>query len=90
MIRQEAYEWIADTFGTNLAVAEWEGDLYPKYKRIKDVPEDLKVIALTNFIINRGIYQQVHRELYRLKKKIGKRIIKESTLYEKAIDNVLG
>ena len=58
MIRQEAYEWIADTFGTSLAVAEWEGDLYPKYKRIKDVPEDLKVIALTNFIINRGIYQQ--------------------------------
>lgn len=87
-MRLEQYQRIAETFGVNVGVAEWSEPFYPQYKRIKDVPEELKVIALTNFIIEEGIYQQVHRELFRLRKKIGKRRIKESTLYHKAIDIV--
>ena len=90
MIRYETYKRISDEYGVDVGIAEWEGGglVYPTYERVKDIPEDMKVVALTNFIIEHNIYQQVHRELYRLRLKIGKRKIKESTLYEKAIDIV--
>lgn len=89
MIREEAYHKIANEFGTGVGIAEWEGDFYPHYTNISKMPDEMKVIILTNLIIKEGIYQQVHRELYRLKNKIGKRRIKESTLYEKAINNIM-
>jgi hypothetical protein len=88
MIRPEIYHRIANEFAVGVGVAEWEGAFYPHYTNIRKMPDEMKVIALTNFMIREGMYQQVHRELYRLRKKIGKRNIKESTLYEKAITNV--
>lgn len=88
MIRQEVYLRLANEFGVGIGIAEWEHPFYPQYERVKDIPEEMKVIALTNFIIEQEIYQQVQRELYRLRIKIGKRRIKESTLYHKAIDIV--
>ena len=89
MLKQQHYYQIAEEFGTDLAIAEWEGDLYPHYTNLRKMPDDMKVIILTNLIIREGIYQQVQRELWRLRNKIGKRRIKESTLYEKAINNVV-
>lgn len=88
MIRDETYHRIAEEFAVGVGVAEWSGNFYPHYTNIRKMPDEMKVIALTNFMIREGMYQQVHRELYRLRKKIGKRNIKESTLYEKAINNV--
>lgn len=88
-MRIEQYEKMAAMFGTGVGVAEWSGDFYPDVVSVSTMSDEMKVIALTNHIIEQGIYQQVHRELYRLRKKIGKRRIKESTLYEKAIDNVI-
>lgn len=90
MLTYKHYKEISDYFAVDVGIAEWEGGglVYPTYERVKDIPEDMKIVALTNFIIEHNIYQPVHRELYRLRLKIGKRRIKESTLYEKAIDNV--
>jgi len=87
MIREETYHRIANEYGVNVGIAEWEGNFYPYYSNISKMPDDYKVVLLTNLIIREGIYQQVHRELYHLRKKIGKRKIKESTLYEKSINN---
>jgi hypothetical protein len=89
MIREEYYIKIANEYGVGVGIAEWSGDFYPHYSNLKKMPDEFKVIILTNHIINEGIYQQVHRELFRLRNKIGKRKIKESTLYEKAINNVM-
>jgi hypothetical protein len=87
-MRIEQYERIASEFKADIGIAEWSHPFYPQYQRVKDIPEEMKVIALTNFIIEEGIYHQVHRELYKLRMNIGKRRIKESTLYRKAIDKV--
>lgn len=89
MLREETYHRIANEFGVGVGIAEWSGDFYPHYSNLKKMPDDFKVIILTNLIIREGIYQQVQRELFRLRLKIGKRRIKESTLYEKAINNVV-
>ena len=89
MIREETYHRIANEYGVGVGIAEWTGNFYPHYTNVAKIPDEYKVIILTNLIIKEGIYQQVHRELYRLRKKIGKRRIKESTLYEKAINNVV-
>jgi hypothetical protein len=88
MIRQETYQRIADTFGTGLGVAEWEGNFYPYYSNIKKMPDEYKVIALTNFIIREEVYQQVIREVLRLETKYKNKRIKQSTIYEKAINNI--
>jgi len=89
MLREETYHRIANEYGVGVGIAEWSGDFYPHYSNLKKMPDDFKVIILTNLIIREGIYQQVQRELFRLRLKIGKRRIKESTLYEKAINNVV-
>ena len=88
MIRAETYHRIANEYGVGVGIAEWSGNFYPHYPNIRKMPDEMKVIALTNLIIREGIYQQVHRELYNLRIKIGNRRIKESTLYRKAIDKV--
>lgn len=88
MIREETYHRLANEFGVGVGIAEWTEPFYPYYP-VSKMPDEMKVIILTNLIIREKIYQQVHRELYRLKNKIGKRRIKESTLYEKAINNVV-
>ena len=86
MIRQETYIRIANTFGTGLAKAEWEGNFYPYYTNVRKMPDELKVIALTNFVIREEVYQQVIREVLRLETKYKNKRIKQSTIYEKAIN----
>jgi len=88
MLRQEHYQRIADEFGTGLGVAEWNEPFYGYHKSIRKMPDDIKIALLTGWIIKQNIYQQVHRELYRLENKYKNRRIKELTLYEKAIDIV--
>jgi hypothetical protein len=88
MIREETYHRIANEFAVGVGVAEWSGNFYPHYTNIRKMPDEMKVIALTNFMIREGIYQQVIREVIRLETKYGKRNIKRSTIYEKAITNV--
>lgn len=89
MLTLQQYNKLAQDYSVDIAIAEWEGDLYPHYTNIRKMPDEMKVIALTNFIIRNGIYQQVHRELHRLQNKYKNKKIKESTLYEKAINNVV-
>jgi hypothetical protein len=89
VIRQETYQRIADTFGTGLGVAEWEGEFYPRYTNIQKIPDGMKVVILTNLMIREEIYQQVIREVYRLETKYKNKRIKQSTLYEKAINNIV-
>ena len=86
MLNQKHYHNIADTFGTGVGIAEWEGDFYPYYSNIRKMPDEYKVIALTNFMIREEIYQQTLREVLRLEKKYRNKRIKQSTIYEKAIN----
>ena len=89
MLREEHYNKLANEFGTNVGIAEWEGDFYPYYTNVKKMPDEYKVIALTNFIIRQDVYQQVRREVIRLEKKYGNKRINRSTIYEKAINNIM-
>ncbi len=89
MLRQEQYEQIAQTFQTNIAVAEWTEPLYGIHTNVAKIPDDIKVAILTRFVIQQNIYQQVIREVIRLESKYKNKRIKGSTLYEKAIDNIV-
>ena len=89
MIREETYHRIANEFGTGIGIAEWEGDFYPRYTNVAKMPDEMKVNVLTNLMIREEIYQQVIREVIRLEKKYANKRIKKSTLYEKAINNIV-
>lgn len=89
MIREETYHRLANEFGTGIGIAEWSEPLYGYHSNIAKIPDDLKVVILTQWIIKQNIYQQVHRELHRLQNKYKNKRIKESTLYEKAIDIIV-
>lgn len=89
MIREEDYHRIAEEFQVNVGIAEWTEPFYPQYERVSDVPDSVRAVILTKWIIKEGIYQPVIREVIRLEKKYGNRRIKKSTIYEKAIDIVV-
>jgi hypothetical protein len=88
MIRQEQYHQLADDYGANIGIAEWSEPFYPYYP-ISKMPDDLKVALLTKVIIKEGIYQIVIREVMRLEAKYKNKRIKKSTLYEKALNNLV-
>ena len=88
MIREETYHRLANEFAVGIGIAEWSQPLYGIYTNIKEIPDDIKVIILTNYMIERGIYQKGIKEVMRLETKYGNRRIKKSTIYEKAITNV--
>lgn len=87
-MQQWQYEEIADIFGTDLAIAEWNEPFYPYYP-LSRMPDDLKVVILTRAMIRERIYQQVIKEVLRLEQKYKNKRIKQSTLYEKAINIVI-
>ena len=89
MLKQKHYHQLADEFKTDIGIAEWEGNFYPYYSNIRKMPNEYKVIALTNHIIREGIYQQVMREVLRMEKKYKNKRINKSTIYEKAINNII-
>jgi len=89
MIRIETYQRIAEEFATGLGVAEWDGSIYENYTNIRKIPDEMKVIVLTNYMIRQNIYQQVIREVLTLEKKYKNKRINKSTIYEKALDMVM-
>ena len=89
MIRPETYYKIANDFATGVGVAEWEGSIYESYTNISKIPDEMKVIVLTNYIIKEEIYQQVIKEVLRLEVKYKNKRINKSTIYEKALDMVM-
>lgn len=86
MIKEETYYRLAHEYGCTMGIMEWSEPLYGYHTNIRKMPDDLKVIILTQWIIKEGIYQQVQRELIRLETKYKNKRIKQSTLYEKCID----
>ena len=89
MLTQQHYDKLAIEFCTGIGIAEWEGDFYPHYTNVSRMPDDMKVMILTNHIISEGIYQPVLREVIRLETKYKNKRINRSTIYEKAINNVI-
>jgi hypothetical protein len=89
MIRIETYQRLADEFCTGLGRAEWEGNFYPHYTNVAKIPDEMRVVILTNLIINKGIYQQVIREVIRLETKYKNKRINKCTIYEKSINNIV-
>ena len=90
VIRDEQYHKIAEEFQSNVGVMDWDGGpLYPFYSNVQKMPDEFKVMILTRAIIKEGIYQKVIREVIRLESKYGKKRINKSTLYEKALNNLV-
>ena len=89
MIRAEIYQRIAEEFGTGIGVADWDGTIYESYTNIKKIPDEMRVVILTNHIIKKGIYQQVIREVLRLETKYKNKRINKSSIYDKALDMVM-
>jgi hypothetical protein len=89
MLRQEQYHKLADDYKTDIGIAEWESPFYGYHTNIRKMPDDLKVAILTNYMIKEGIYQQCIREVIRMEAKYKNKRINKSTIYEKALDNVL-
>lgn len=91
MLTQKHYNYLADEFKTDIAIAEWSGGpLYELRTRdVRKIPDDFKVMILTNHIIKEGIYQQVLREVLRLEEKYKNKRINKCTIYEKAINNII-
>jgi hypothetical protein len=89
MIRQETYQRIAEEFGANIGIAEWSEPFYPYYTNIAKMPDELKVALLTKAIIKDDIYQIVIREIIRLETKYKNKRINKSTIYEKALNNLI-
>ena len=89
MIRPETYYKIANEFGTGVGIAEVTGPVNGVYPNIKSIPDEVRVNILTNFVIREEVYQQVIKEVLRLEKKYRNKRINKSTIYEKAINNVI-
>ncbi len=88
MLKQTQYDKMAEDYQVNIDLAEWREPFYGYWSSVSKMPDDLKVILLTNNIIGEGIYQPVIKEVMRLETKYGNRRIKKSTIYEQAITNV--
>lgn len=88
MLKQTQYDKMAEDYQVNIGIAEWREPFYGYWSSVSKMPDDLKVILLTNNIIGEGIYQPVIKEVMRLETKYKNRRIKKSTIYEKAITNV--
>jgi hypothetical protein len=89
MLRQEQYNNLCEQFQTNIGVAEFDEPFYGFHTNVSKMPDELKVIILTRAIVNENIYQQVIREVLRLEKKYKNKRINKSTIYEKAINNII-
>lgn len=89
MLRQEHYNNLSEEFKTDIGVAEWESPFYGYHTNVRKIPDTIKVAILTNYMIKEGIYQKGIREVIRLESKYKNKRINTSTIYEKAINNVI-
>lgn len=89
MLKEKYYHKLAEEYKCNIGICEWDGKLYPHYKTIKSIPEEMKVIVLIQHMVREGIYPQCMKEVLRIEKKYGKRRINKSTIYEKVINTII-
>lgn len=94
MLREEIYVKTANEFGVSVGVATIMG-----YKSLKDsvreiepttykkMNSELNINKMITDCIDDGLYQPLQRELYRLRRKSGRKI-SELTIYKQAIKNI--
>lgn len=87
MLSQKVYTEIADEFAIPVGVA------HAMYKGVKELESNEEIIKYNDdrFIqtcilrcIERGKYKELQRTLYRIRQEMGKRKVKEVTIYRKA------
>lgn len=87
MLSDKVYTMVAEGFGVTVGVAHtiYKGfrELETK-EEIRKYNEDRYIDTCILKAIERGKYQRLQREIYRIRKEIGKRKLKESTIYKKA------
>jgi hypothetical protein len=91
MLKQEVWDWVADTFGCSVGMAtiveihsrdsEEGKERVKKYSRFED---ELGINEIITESIEEGRYRKLQRELYRLGKKGFSPKIKEVTIYKRA------
>ena len=93
MIKESVYEEAADAFGTSVGVAHVIGYKNKKQQikeegieSFKSIEPDLEINYIICDAIELGIYQELQRAIYRLRN--NKRIKKETTLYDKAFNEI--
>jgi len=95
MIKESTYVEAATAFGTPVGVAHIIGYKNKKEQIKEDGIESFKIIepdlelnAIICDAIEIGEYQQLQREIYKIKQRGDKRL-KETTIYKKALEIVL-
>ena len=93
MIKESVYEEAADAFGTSVGVAHVIGYKNKKQQikeegieSFKSIEPDLEINYIICDAIELGIYQELQRVIYKLRN--NKRIKKETTLYDKAFNEI--
>ena len=93
MIKESVYEEAADAFGTSVGVAHVIGYKNKKQQikeegieSFKSIEPDLEINYIICDAIELVIYQELQRAIYKLRN--NKRIKKETTLYDKAFNEI--
>lgn len=93
MIKESVYEEAANAFGTSVGVAHVIGYKNKKQQikeegieSFKSIEPDLEINYIICDAIELGIYQELQRAIFKLKN--NKRIKKETTLYNKAFNEI--
>ena len=90
MIKEETYNQVANTFQTSIGVAHIIGYKTKKEQIIEDgvesfkkIEPDLEINAIVCDAIEINKYQELQREVYKIKQRADKRL-KETTIYNRA------
>ena len=93
MIKESVYEEAANAFGTSVGVENVIGYKNKKQQikeegieSFKSIEPDLEINYIICDTIELGIYQELQRAIYKLRN--NKRIKKETTLYDKAFNEI--
>ena len=93
MIKESVYEEAANAFGTSVGIAHVIGYKNKKQQikeegieSFKSIEPDLEINYIICDTIELGIYQELQRAIYKLRN--NKRIKKETTLYDKAFNEI--
>jgi hypothetical protein len=94
MIKESIFVEAADNFGTSVGVAHIIGYKNKKQQIVeegvesfKKIEPDLEINAIVCDAIEIGIYQELQREIYKIKQKRDKRL-KEITIYIRAFNEI--
>lgn len=91
MLKQEVYEWIAESFGCSVGMAhiidfhQKDSELVKGYaKADRGFNDELNINEIITDSIEENKYRRLQRELYRLDRKGYSPKIKEVTIYKRA------